>query len=276
MNWAHVILAGYVGAVIAIAVGVFRKKGWVGKISAAVITVVAIIAWNIFDVHYLIPRDRVAQGQTSAQQFDAVMSKMPTFQVLKEQEPAFWQQLRSQALQMERDGKTEQQIIDAIQPQVLRIQMLRLQQAPDRDVVDYMKVNMEQIAAVQKKGDDECFRFLFPAVKGGINPVRVIPQEILTRRIETDVRMMRAAYGPDKHTVTEDEKQQATQDLQHIVPALVQQYGQDIQIMADPLKGVGKEKITCDMAQALWSQVLELPQKNAAGVIRLSLSEEMQ
>lgn len=29
MNWAHVLLAGYIGAVIAIVVGMFRKKaGW--------------------------------------------------------------------------------------------------------------------------------------------------------------------------------------------------------------------------------------------------------
>lgn len=54
MNWAHVLLAGYIGAVIAIVVGMFRKKGWLGKVSGAVVFVVAIIAWNLFDVHYLI------------------------------------------------------------------------------------------------------------------------------------------------------------------------------------------------------------------------------
>ena len=37
MNWAHVLLAGYIGAVIAIVVGMFRKKGWLGKISGAVV-----------------------------------------------------------------------------------------------------------------------------------------------------------------------------------------------------------------------------------------------
>ena len=37
MNWAHVLLAGYIGAVIAIIVGVFRKKGWIGKVAGGVI-----------------------------------------------------------------------------------------------------------------------------------------------------------------------------------------------------------------------------------------------
>lgn len=276
MNWTHVLLAGYVGAVIAAVIGLMRKKGWVGKASGAVLMIVAIVAWNLFDVHYLIPREKAASGQTEEQQFDAALLQMPTFQVLKEQEPKFWLRLRTQALQLKNEGKTEQQIIDTIQPQVLQIQMSRLQQAPDSNVIDYMKINLEQIAAVQKKGDDECFRFLFPQVKGGINPMRLISQDILKRRMEGDATMMRAAYGVNKHTVTDAEKQQAMQDLQNVVPILVQRYGQDVQLMAEPQKGVGKEKVVCDLVQDMWVEVLKLPAAQAAGVIRLSVSPEMQ
>lgn len=276
MNWTHVLLAGYVGAVIAIVIGLFRKKGWVGKASGTVLMIVAIVAWNLFDVHYLIPRENAASGQTEEQQFDAALSKMPTFQVLKEQEPTFWVHLRTQAFQLKNEGKTEQQIIDTIQPQVLQIQMSRLQQAPDSNVIEYMKINLEQIAAVQKKSDDACFRFLFPHVKGGINPMRMVPQDIIKRRMEGDAAMMRAAYGPNKHTVTDAEKQQAMQDLQNVVPGLVQRYGEDVQLMAEPQKAVGKEKIVCDLVQDMWTEVLKLPAANAAGVIRLSVSPEMQ
>lgn len=241
MNWAHVLLAGYIGAVIAIVVGMFRKKGWLGKISGAVVFVVAIVAWNLFDVHYLIPRESPDYGLTDAQKFENAMLAMPVYQVLKEQEPALWQNILNQATQLKEAGKSEQQIIDAIQPQILQVQMARLQQAPDANVIEYMKINLEQIAAVAKVGDDECFRFLFPAVKGGINPVRIIPRELMNRRMASDMSMMHAAYGPNKHTVTAQEKQLALQDLQSIGPGLVQRFGPDIQIMADPSKGVGKE-----------------------------------
>lgn len=276
MNWAHVLLAGYIGAVIAAVVSVFRKKGWVGKVSGGVIFVVAILAWNLFDVHYLIPRESPEYGMTEEQKFESAMLKMPTFQVIKEQDPAFWEHIRSQAVQMKEAGKNEQQVIDAIQPQVLQLQMARLQQAPDANVVEYMKINLEQMAAVEKAGADECFRFLFPAVKGGINPVRLISREILERRMESDARMMRAAYGPDKHTVTAQEKHQALLDMQSLGPTLMQNYGQDLEIMSDPSKGVGKEKIACDLVQSFWSQVVALPPANAAGVIRLAVSPEMQ
>ncbi|MBJ8958799.1 topoisomerase II [Citrobacter youngae] len=276
MNWAHVLLAGYIGAVIAIVVGMFRKKGWLGKVSGAVVFVVAIIAWNLFDVHYLIPRESPDYGLTDAQKFENAMLSMPVYQVLKEQEPALWQNILTQATQLKEAGKSEQQIIDAIQPQILQVQMACLQQAPDANVIEYMKINLEQIAAVAKVGNDECFRFLFPAVKGGINPVRIIPRELMNRRMASDMSMMHAAYGPNKHTVTVEEKQLALQDLQSISPGLVQRFGPDIQIMADPSKGVGKEKVVCEMVQDLWSQVLKLPTARAAGVIRLMLSAEMQ
>ncbi len=154
--------------------------------------------------------------------------------------------------------------------------MARLQQAPDANVIEYMKINLEQIAAVAKIGDDECFRFLFPAVKGGINPARLVPREIMDRRMASDMSMMYASHGPKKHTVTAEEKQLALQDLQSISPGLVQRYGPDIQIMADPTKAVGKEKIACEIVQDLWSQVLKLPTARSAGVIRLMLSAEMQ
>ena len=276
MNWAHVLLAGYIGVVIAIIVGVFRKKGWIGKVAGGVIFVVAIVGWNLFDVHYLIPRESPEYGLTESQKFENAMLKMPTFQVIKEQDPAFWERIRGQAVQMKESGSSEQQVIDAIQPQVLQLQMARLQQAPDANVVEYMKINLEQMAAVEKAGADECFRFLFPAVKGGINPVHLIPRDILERRMESDARMMRAAYGPDKHTVTAQEKHQALLDMQKLGPTLMQNFGQDVEIMSDPSKGVGKEKIACDLVQSFWNQVVALPPANAAGVIRLAVSPEMQ
>lgn len=276
MNWTHVVLAGYIGMVIAAIIGLLRKKNLVGKISGVVIFVVAIIGWNLLDVHYLIPKKNQDNGLTEALKFENAMLAMPIYQVLKEQEPAMWTNILSRSIQMKEAGKSEQQIIDTIQQQILLLQMTRLQQVPDVNVIEYMKINLEQIAAVEKTGDDECFRFLFPAVKGGINPVRIIPREILNRRMESDMTIMRTSYGPEKHSLTEEEKQLALQDLQAISPGLVQRYGQDIQIMSNPNKGIGKEKLACGMVQDLWAQVLQLPAARAAGVIRLIFSAEMQ
>jgi hypothetical protein len=55
-----------------------------------------------------------------------------------------------------------------------------------------MKVNMEQTAAIQKVSDDACFRFIYPAVKGGVNPMRVLDKPMMARRMQADADMMRA------------------------------------------------------------------------------------
>ncbi|WP_435946317.1 topoisomerase II [Dryocola sp. BD586] len=208
MNWTHVILAGYVGAVIAAVVGVARKKGRLGKVGALAIAVVAILAWNIIDVKYLIPREGKSAALSPESQFDEAFNKMPVYQVMKERQPELFASVRQQALTMHKEGKSEQQIIDAVQPRILAFQMQQLQNAADANVVAYMQINMQQTAMVQKASDDECFRFLFPAVKGGVNVVRIIPREINLRRMEVDAQMLRSAFGADKHTVTSAEREQ--------------------------------------------------------------------
>ncbi len=140
-------------------------------------------------------------------------------------------------------------------------------------MVEYMKINMEQTAAMQKVSDDSCYRFLYPEVKGGVNPMRLLDKDLMQRRMQADVDMMRAAVGPDKHTVTPQEIQQAETDVVPIIQKLTGKYGDDIELLQMPQKGKGKEKQSCDLVQDLWNNVLALPEPNAAGLIRYAVSD---
>lgn len=124
------------------------KKGV--RIAIAVVVGIAAGSWFFRD------------NAPTPEQLDAAFSNMPSWQVIKEQEPAFRSKIQDQVLAMNKAGKTEQEIIDTIQPQILNLQMARLQTAPDANVVEYMKLNIEQIAAMQKLSDDNCFRFVYP------------------------------------------------------------------------------------------------------------------
>ncbi|OQP32108.1 topoisomerase II [Pantoea latae] len=270
MNWTHVLLAGYAGAVISAVVALMRKKGWIGRISAIVLTLAAIALWNVMDAYYL----KNQTNQNIDQQLDAAMASMPTWQVLKEQEPEKVEQIRAQAALMIKAGKREQQVIDSIQPQILAIQKNRLAYAPDEQVVAVMQVNVAQIEAVQQVSDDACYRFLFPEVKGGINPTKLIPQTVMSQRIKADVAMMRAAWGPDKHIVTSEERQHAQLSARKVIQMMVPTYGQNLEILNDPRKGAEKEKITCNLYKDLWRNVLALPQNEAAGIIRMAMTAE--
>lgn len=237
-----------------------------------VLTLAGIALWNIADNYYL----RNSSAESFADKVDAVIENMPTYNVLKEQDPQLFARIRAQMLAMREEGKSEQQFIDAIQPQILAIQRNRLQFAPNAQAVAVMQVNMEQIAAVQKISDDVCFRFLFPEIKGGINAAKILPREMLIKRINVDAAMMRSAYGPDKHRVTDSERENAQKTIQSIAQKLIPRYGQDFFIMSDPRKGLGKEKIACELIQDVWNNILILPKEKAAGAIRLILADESQ
>lgn len=227
------------------------NKTWT-RIVIVVIAAAAVAFWVFFD------RQRAPERQ-----MDNVLNEMPAWQVIKEQEPALHQRILDQMAALQKAGEPEQQIIDTIQPQILHLQMTRLQNAPDANVVNYMTINMEQTAAIQKVSDDACFRFLYPMVKGGINPMRM----------QADADMMRAAYGKNRHTVTQAEREAAVEDVRPIMKQLADQYGEDIQLLQMPEKAAGKEKLSCDMVQEMWAKVLALPEQKAAGVIRLAVSE---
>ncbi|AUY38940.1 topoisomerase II [Leclercia adecarboxylata] len=236
------------------------KKGL--RIAIAVVLGMVAAGW--------IYRDKAPNTE---QQLDTALSSMPVWQVIKEQEPEFRKKVQDEMLALQKAGKNEQQIIDTVQPKILHLQMARLQNAPDANVVEYMKINMEQTAAMQKVSDDNCYRFLYPEVKGGVNPMRLLDKDLMQRRMQADVDMMRAAVGPDKHTVTPQEIQQAETDVVPIIQKLTGKYGDDIELLQMPQKGKGKEKQSCDLVQDLWNNVLALPEPNAAGLIRYAVSD---
>jgi len=236
------------------------KKGL--RIAIAVVLGMVAAGW--------IYRDKAPNTE---QQLDTALSSMPVWQVIKEQEPEFRKKVQDEMLALQKAGKNEQQIIDTVQPKILHLQMARLQNAPDANVVEYMKINMEQTAAMQKVSDDSCYRFLYPEVKGGVNPMRLLDKDLMQRRMQADVDMMRAAVGPDKHTVTPQEIQQAETDVVPIIQKLTGKYGDDIELLQMPQKGKGKEKQSSDLVQDLWNNVLALPEPNAAGLIRYAVSD---
>lgn len=239
------------------------NKMWI-RIVVVTLLAAVVAFWVYFDKQRQHPPE---------QQLDATLNAMPAWQVIKEQEPVLHQRILDQMAALQKAGEPEQKIIDTIQPQILHLQMSRLQNAPDANVVNYMTINMEQTAAIQKVSDDACFRFLYPAVKGGVNPMRMLDKDLMTRRMQADADMMRAAYGKNRHTVTPEEREAAVTDVRPIMKTLADKYGEDIQLLQMPEKAVGKEKLSCDMVQEMWAKVLALPEQKAAGVIRLAVSE---
>lgn len=269
---AFIPLISVLGALILVAAYLLTRKRSkalrIGALVAAFAIVVALSVWLRY------AQQPAAPQAVSGSAFEATMSRIPLYRAILDHDPATAQQLRDQVVAMERQGRSEQEKIDAIQQQILRISMQRLQQTPDPEAVAYMRANMEMTAALQKHGDEICFRYLFPAVKGGVNPVRYLTQDQIDSRMAADADMYNASWGANKHSVSEAEREQAHRDLQPILLRMNERYGADLDLMAHPEKAQGKEGLLCNMVQGLWQEVFSLPQGSAAGVIRYSVSTQ--
>ncbi len=267
------LLTSLLGMVVMLAVWVLvRRRPARQRLLALLVTLIIVGLVGRWATHQVPLGMPDAVDNASNTDFDSTMNRVPLYQAIQQQEPAVWQQLHSQAMALHEQGKTDQQMIDAMQAQVLRISMQRLQQTPDAQAVAYMKANMAQTALLQKQGPEICFRFLFPAVHGGINPVQYLSQDQINQRMQVDVEMYNASFGATKHTVTPAEREQAHQDLQPIIMALSKQYGDDFQLVAEPAKAAGKEAEVCQMVQDIWQGVFKLPESRAAAVVRYSVS----
>ncbi|EOU9604299.1 hypothetical protein ACOJCO_002005 [Cronobacter dublinensis] len=270
MNWNHVLLSALIGVALAGIASTLYKKGKVNKLAAIAIFVVGIVLWNVADIAWL----KGSKATSPEQGFDEAFSSMPVYALIKEKDPAFYARMRNQAVEMVKQGKTEQEVIDMIQPQMADLEMKRIQFAPDNDVMAYMRVNMEQTREMQQHSDDACFRFLMPQVKGGVNPVKLLSKEVIAKRMDVELKLLSASYGPNTHKVTAEEQKLAEETLAPIGQALATKYGDTIDVFTDPQKGVGKEKEVCNMVQELWHNVLALPPEKAGPAIRISMQQE--
>lgn len=275
MNWLYVTLVSYALIALIIALALLRKK----RLLLALLTlVVAAVLWPLLDVPRFLPPGRTGEEQGVTAEFDEQVARHPVLQVVREQEPELFARLRKQAQSLARQGRSGEQVIAALQPQLAAIQIQRLQNAPDASVISYMKANMQQTALMQKESDDACFRFLFPGVRGGVDAGAILPAQMTAQRLEVDAEMMRAAVGPQRHTVTEQERAQAKKDFLPVLQALVNEYGRDVELISKPqqAQSLQQEGRVCNIVQTLWRRVLALPASKAASIIRLSVALEAE
>lgn len=270
MNLSQVIVSGCVAAVFGIIVECLRKKGWISKTQGWTILLITIALWNV-GAYFFNKSSTESEIITS---IESAIKKVPHFGVIEEYEPQTYTHLKNKMIAIAKQHFSEQEMIDAIQPEMLKIHRKRMQSATNSWVVEVMRLNIEQIEKIQRINPDKCFKFLFPEVKGGINPLKYLSQDLLKRRVEKDIEMMRSSYSTNRHVITEKEKDKAKENIQLVARFLHVKYGDDLKILDQPIKDLGKENIACQLVKTMWEKVISFPEEEAAGLTRLILSTE--
>ena len=270
MNLLQVIVAGCVAVVFGIVVDYLRRKGWVSKTQGWTILLIIIAIWNggFYFLNKESTEGKIVIGIESA------IQKLPLFQLIEEYEPQKYIRLKEKMIVVAKQHLSEQAMIDAIQPDMLSFQRERMQFSTDPWVVNVIRLNIEQIETVQRVSSDKCFKLLFPEIKGGINPLHYLSKDFLKRRIATDTEMMRSSYSQNRHVITDKEKDKAKENIKSVANFLFLKYGDDLKIIDQPIKGIGKENIACELVKTMWEKVISFPEEEAAGLARFILSAE--
>ncbi|MFE8048274.1 hypothetical protein RBA63_04795 [Brenneria goodwinii] len=269
MNWQHVIISGFVGVIAVVLITAMRRKQWIGKISGVAIFIAIIAVWNFWGVNYLLPGKTFSE---ELRQAETAMSKLPVYRTIKESDPVFYNQLQGKMVRLKREGKSEQELIDIIQMDISSFLISRLYYAPDDKVVAQMNNMLIQIEKIQAYGGDSCFKFLFPAVSGGINPIRILPEEIMQQRMQADNDLIAASYITPRTVNKAQEIEAAKQALQPILQQMQLQYGDDLQMVVKPEAENVDRKKACEIMRHFYKSILSLPQKQSAAVLRMVLS----
>ena len=269
MDWNEVMIAGVIGTVVGGILSVLCKQGRIGRTPAIIIFLVLIIGGNILHGGVIKPH---LTEDNEAQEVDDALAQLPVYSTIRTQEPALYDQIRSNMLRLAKEGKTQQEIIDSGKLTVSNLAAQRMSHAPDANVIAAAQLGLDEMTALLARNDDTCFKFLFPQISGGINLPQLVPPELVQRDLN-NLNNLLLATGKDQNvrpTPISDEKFQAL--MTPIREALQKRYGD--QLLEDPSSGKADRTKICEMSISLYSNILALPAEQSAPLLRTVLGKQ--
>ncbi|CNJ30583.1 MULTISPECIES: hypothetical protein [Yersinia] len=269
MNWMEVLVSGGIAAVLGGITASLRNRKKLGKIGAVLWVIIPIIIGNVIYYQYNNPNGFRNNDRT---QIEQSLESFPVFQTLKQQEPALYTQLIDNFIKSSNAGHSEQQLIDEMKQSVAELTVQRIQRASDENVIDYMKIILEELRYYQANHRSEklCFKALYPQVSGGVNTTKILPKELQERDLDSVNRLFQASTGE----LITPQNQEYESKLDNIVQQMQQQYGDDLQMFTNLTSpNVDREKV-CDMAIDMYSEILKLPPNDAGAILRSMLGGE--
>lgn len=263
---SHAILASLFSALVwLVIIGGLRQRQKLRPVAAILLFVLPLLAGNVYYFGWVNPEQ---QKQAAIDASAARLATLPVWRTVKVQQPALYQQAYDELITHLRAGMPPQQAIDSLRPLVADLLNQRINAARDEDLVDYMQASLEQMKQIRQHSTGQCFRFLFPQVKGGVNVSELLPKAVTDRELQSMDVLLQHSRGAEQSV---DLKQGRVQ-LQNVVRGLYDRWGSDLQTLNTPAEpGVDEGKL-CDMTIDLYQSVLALPGKDSANVLRIIIS----
>lgn len=265
MNSPAILASLFSALVWLLVIGWLLKRQKLSKLTGALLLVLPLLLGNLYYYGWIAPRQQQEAALAAAQDS---LAAQPVWRTLKEQQPTLYRQANDRLLSSLEAGVPLQQAIDRLRPLAADLLNQRINAARDEDLIRYMQISLEEMKAMREKGAAECFRFLFPQVKGGINISEVLPKPLTDSELLAMDTLFKHSNGADQPI----DLKQGRVKLQGVVRTLYAKWGSDLQTLNTPAEAGVDEAKLCDMTIDLYQSVLALTDKDSANVLRIIIS----
>ena len=202
---------------------------------------------------------------------DKQLADNAAFAAIKQYDTPTYRSLMSELHIAVRQGKGEAEgfalVRSIIEPLVLK----RLPEASDEAAAKYMGVMIQEMTELQAKGDDLCFRYLFPQGGQGMDIQKHLSAE--TRKADNTAlgELIRSASVSPQQAPLASEAEPL---LQPVVAGMNERYGRDLGMLSAPqAPGVNRPKV-CEMTISMYNQILKMPPAQSGMLIRYMLAKK--
>ena len=266
MNWISIALAALSGA-LAFGIATLAVRNPKEKRVAFILTgVLAFVVLETMTVWFLLPR---IEAWDNARRIESAFQGIPAFQAIKEHDPKTYQAMVTELATALNNGATEAEILAKVRSHIGRVIQTRLPSASDEAVVDYMKIMLAEMKELDSRGNDLCYRFLFPEESGPIDGRKYFSAEMQQADLAALALVIKTSAENPQPPPAEAE---VSRQLSPIYQELGKEYGDDLLMLQHPTApNVDKNKI-CTMAMSLYSKILELSENESGKILRFMLA----
>jgi hypothetical protein len=206
-----------------------------------------------------------AAAWTDPRKLESALLEVPLYQTLKTYDPQAFSQLVLQIQQSILAGDSKAELINRARARLSSVVERYLPYAADNVVLDFTKVIIQEMQYLQQINSELCYALLFPDRIPGMDVTQYFSEELRLADLAVMSRVIETAARNPQFIPTEA---QIAHSWDLALDRLMQRYGADAAILAkldDPHVDKGK---VCTISAALYQEVLKLPQKESAKLLR--------
>lgn len=203
-----------------------------------------------------------------------VLENIPLYKTIKEVDPEEYKSISAELKKAVKEKKNSEYILTKVRPVITKLIKKHSPYASDQSLINYMKINIEEIRQVGGKTADGCYQMLFPEIYGSIQISNFVDKKIAEQDLEALNEVLKSAKTRQKQTAIDSADLE--KNYEKIMKELLPKFGKDLVILENlNAKDVDKKK-GCEISIAIMESMLNLPTKDAAGMIRNLFAESGQ